>query len=128
MKFATGPHTYGYNLMFLFQFANISPHGIQIALVLVEYNSNNSLQSVTCSRLLKHGSLSTQVHFRLALEAHSIYLASVAEIPGAHKPDTSWWLANVANKVLLSPVSTFTTPGGKSDESTTYIRKEKIFR
>jgi hypothetical protein len=60
-----------------------------MALVLVEYSSNNSLQSVTCSRLLKHGSVSTQVRFKLALEAHSMYLAFVAVIPGAHKAVTS---------------------------------------
>jgi hypothetical protein len=71
--------------------------------------------------------MSTQVCFKLALEAYSMYLAFVAVIPGAHKPATSWWFTNVINSVLLSPVSIFTTPAGKSDESTTYTRKWKIF-
>lgn len=52
-----------------------------------------------------------------------MYFAFVAAIPGAHKAATSWWLVNVANKQSLSPVSTFTTPAGKSDESTTCIKK-----
>jgi hypothetical protein len=56
-----------------------------------------------------------------------MYLASVAVMPGAHKPDTSWWFTNVVKRTLLSPVRTFTTPAGKSDESITYTRRQNIY-